>query len=175
METNKQELALQVKTTGAGIIQILTSFTDEQFNTTPSYGGWTAGQVTEHLLLSAGAVEVIAGRTAPTTDRRPDTHLVTIAGVFLDFNTKLQSPDFIIPSDGYHDKEELFNRTKLVWDRLGEGVRLLDLSATCLDFEFPNLGPMTRLEWLWFYVWHSQRHLRQLKNIHAAVAPIPAV
>jgi len=173
MEINKQELAVQAKHTGAGILNNLAGFTDEQFNTIPSYGGWTVGQVTEHLLLSAGVVEVIAGHTAPTTDRQPGAHLATIAGIFLDFNTKLKSPDFIIPSDGYHDKEELVHKTKLVWDKIGEGIRLLDLSATCLDFEMPGLGPLTRLEWLWFYVWHTQRHLHQIKNIHADLGRIP--
>ncbi len=172
MEINKRDLAVQAKQTGGAILNTLAGFTDEQFNTTPSYGGWTAGQVAEHLLLSAGVVEVIAGRTSATTDRQPDANLSTIAGIFLDFTTKLQSPDFIIPAAGVHDKEDLQNKTKIVWDKIGEGVRLLDLSAICLDFEFPGFGTLTRLEWLWFYVWHTQRHLHQLRNIHAAVATI---
>ncbi|GGA98556.1 DinB family protein [Puia dinghuensis] len=170
MQIDKTELAAQVKQTGANIIHTIAAFTGEQFNSTPSYGGWTAGQVAEHLLLSAGVAEVIAGRTSPTTDRQPDTHLAMIAGVFLDFSTKLPSPDYIIPAEGYYDKEEMLNKIKLVWDKIGEGTRLLDLSATCLDFEFPGVGPMTRLEWIWFYVWHTQRHLHQLKNIYASVS-----
>jgi hypothetical protein len=173
MDTNKQTLAAQAKQSGAAILNALGSFTDEQFNLQPAFGGWTAGQVAEHLLLSAGVVETIAGRTTPTTNRQPDIHLALIAGVFLDFNTKLQSPDFTIPSDGYHDKQEYLHKTKIVWDKIGEGIRLLDLSVTCLDFEFPTIGPLTRQEWLWFYVWHTQRHLHQLKNIQAAVAIIP--
>jgi hypothetical protein len=174
MDTSKQALASQVKHTGADIINILASFTDEQFNTQPSYGGWTAGQVAEHLLLSGGVVETISGNTTPTTHRPADEHLTMIAGIFLDFNTKLQSPDFIIPSGGYHDKADHINKTKLVWEKIGEGVRRLDLSVTCLDFEMPTVGHLTRLEWLWFYVWHSQRHLRQINNIRAAVTAVPA-
>ena len=57
---------------------------------------------------------------------------------------------------------------------MGEGIRLLDLSATCLDFEMPGIGALTRLEWLWFYVWHTQRHLRQVKNIYAAITLVTA-
>jgi hypothetical protein len=176
METSKQALLHQAKNTGAETLRLLGNFSEEHFNTQPAYGGWTAGQVAEHLLLSAGVVEVIAGHTTPTNDRQPDTHLPMIAGVFLDFNTKLQSPDFIIPSEGNHDKAQHLAKTKIVWDKIGEGIRLLDLSATCLDFEFPGMGPLTRLEWLWFYVWHTQRHLHQLTNIHAAVThlhPLP--
>ena len=174
MYTSKQELAAQAKQTGSGILSFLNSFPEEQFNTQPPYGGWTAGQVAEHLLLSAGVVEVITGRTAHTTGRQPDAHCAMIAGIFLDFNTKLQSPDMIIPSSGYHDKQEHLDKLKIAWDKIGEGIHLLDLSLTCLDFEFPTVGPLTRLEWIWFYVWHTQRHLHQLKHIHAAVTAVPA-
>jgi hypothetical protein len=169
MNTSKETLIEQAKETSAAFFATLYSFAGEQFNTRPAYGGWTAGQVAEHLLLSGGVVETIAGRTAPTTTRQPDAHCAMIAGVFLDFNTKLQSPDFIIPSAGYHDQQEMIGKLKIVWEKIKEGVRRLDLSVTCLDFEFPTVGPLTRLEWLWFYVWHTQRHLNQLKNIHAAI------
>lgn len=174
MDTSKQALASQAKLTSIDILNILASFTDEQFNVQPSFGGWTAGQVAEHLLLSGGVAEAIAGNTMPTTERHPDAHLPLIAGIFLDFNTKLQSPDFIIPSGGYHDKADHINKTKIVWDKIGEGVRRLDLSVTCTDFEFPTVGHLTRLEWLWFYVWHTQRHLNQLNKIRAAVTAVPA-
>jgi len=170
MDTSKQSLARQAKETGAAILQKLTTFTDEQFNTQPSYGGWTAGQVAEHLLLSGGVVETIAGHTAPTTDRQADARCPIIAGIFLDFSTKLPSPHFIIPAAGYYDKQELISKTKIVWDKIGEGIRLLDLDVTCLDFEFPTMGNLTRLEMLWFYVWHTQRHIHQLNNIQHAVA-----
>jgi hypothetical protein len=168
MDTSKETLIAQAKETSAAFFSTLNGFTEEQFNTQPAYGGWTAGQVAEHLLLSAGVVETIAGHTVPTTHRQPDAHCTMIAGIFLNFNLKLQSPDFIIPSEGHHDKQELIGKLKIVWEKIKEGVRLLDLSVTCLDFEFPTVGPLTRLEWLWFYVWHTQRHLRQMKNIHAA-------
>jgi hypothetical protein len=175
MEINKQELGAQAKQTCAAILEALDGFTNDRFNTVPSFGGWTAGQVAEHLLLSAGVVAVIAGQVTPTTNRRPDAHLDTIAGIFLDFTTKLQSPDFIIPAAEYYDKEEMLTKIKLTWDKIGEGIRLLDLSATCLDFQFPGMGPLTRLEWISFYIWHTQRHLHQLNRIQAALVGHPRI
>lgn len=173
MDTSKQALGPQAKQTGAAILQLLATFNDEQLNTQPAYGGWTAGQVAEHLLLSGGVVETIAGHTEPTTDRQPDARCPIIASIFLDFSTKLQSPDFIIPAGGYYDKQELISKTKVIWDKIGEGIRLLDLDVTCLDFEFPTIGYLTRLEMLWFYVWHTQRHIHQLNRIHHAVTAVP--
>lgn len=174
MDTSKNALAEQAKQTGSAFLDTLASFSDEQFNTQPAYGGWTAGQVAQHMILSGGVAQVITGKTAPTTDGQSDAHCPMIAGIFLDFSTKLQSPDFIIPAGGYHDKQDHLDKLGVIWDKIGEDIARLDLSFTCLDFEFPTVGPLTRLEWLWFYVWHTQRHLRQVNNIHAAVAGVPA-
>lgn len=165
----KKEIAVNIKETCSTLIGVLDSFTEHEFNTVPSQGGWTAGQVAEHLLLSAGVAEVITGRTEETT-RADDEKIAVIGSIFLDFTTRLSSPDFIIPAAGMYDKTEMIDKLKIVWTRLGQAVKLLDLSVTCVDAEFPTLGHLTRLEWIVFYVFHTQRHIRQLKNIHGALS-----
>ncbi|HEV2479657.1 MAG TPA: DinB family protein [Puia sp.] len=164
METNTNELGIQAKQTFTALMETLEAFTPETFNRVPPLGGWTAGQVCEHLLLSAGVVEVIAGKTQ--TPQRPANQKVeAIAAVFLDFNTKLQSPDFVIPAAGDYDQQISIQRLKTAWTKLREAVRLLDLNALCVDFELPVMGQLTRLEWIWFYVFHTQRHVRQLERL----------
>jgi hypothetical protein len=165
---NKEKLATQVGETGTAVIDELNNFSEEQLNVVPFEGSWTGGQVAEHLLKSAGVVEVVFGRTAPTTGRSPDEKVPTLR-IFLDFSIKMKSPDFILPSDGFHARQPLIDQLQKDWDRLEEAVDRLDLSETCLDFEMPNMGHMTRLEWITFYVYHSKRHLHQLKNIHASL------
>ncbi|MBE7179216.1 MAG: DinB family protein, partial [Mucilaginibacter polytrichastri] len=44
-------------------------------------------------------------------------------------------------------------------------ARDMDLSMLCLGFDFPGLGFLTRYEWLYFNIYHTQRHIRQLRNI----------
>jgi hypothetical protein len=165
---NKEKLSMQVEQTGAAVIDELNLFSEEQLNIVPFEGSWTGGQVAEHLLKSAGVVEAIFGRTAPTTDRAPDEKIPTLR-IFLDFSIKMKSPDFILPSDGFHARQPLIDQLQKDWERLGEAVDTLDLSETCLDFEMPNVGHMTRLEWISFYVYHSKRHLHQLRNILASL------
>jgi hypothetical protein len=164
METNKNELGLQAKQAYTDLMETLKAFTPENFNRVPPLGGWTAGQVCQHLLLSGGAVEVIAGRTEPP-QRPADQHVEAIAAVFLDFTIKMQSPDFVVPAAGEYDQTDMIERLKTVWSKLKEGVRLLDLGALCMDFEFPTVGHLTRLEWIWFYVFHTRRHIRQLQRL----------
>jgi hypothetical protein len=159
---------MEIKETCSALLQILDAFSDQEFNTVPPCGGWTPGQVAEHLLLSAGVVEVISGRTVAAT-RPPDEKVAGIAAIFLDFTTKLSSPDFIIPAEGHYDKQEIMNRLRVVWTKLAAAVKLLDLSVVCLDFEFPGSGTLTRLEWIKFYIFHTRRHIAQLHRIYASM------
>jgi len=163
-----QKLSKQVEETGAAVIDELNLFSEEQLNLVPFAGSWTGGQVGEHLLKSAGVVQVVFGRTAPTTDRAPDEK-VPMLRIFLDFSIKMKSPDFILPSEGFHARQPLIDGLQKDWQRLGEAVDTLDLSETCLDFEMPGVGQLTRLEWVSFYVYHSKRHLHQLRNILASL------
>ena len=164
MEYNKNELLTQARQTFTALMETLEAFTPDNFNRVPPLGGWTAGQVAEHMLLSAGVVEVIAGQTE-TTQRPADEKVGAIAAIFLDFSIKLQSPDFIIPAEKTYDQREMIDRLKTVWSKLKEGVRILNLNVLCTDFELPGMGRLTRLEWIWFYVFHTQRHLRQFNRL----------
>ncbi len=50
--------------------------------------------------------------------------------------------------------------------KITEAIKTLDLSATCTVFELPGFGEFTRSEWIWFAIYHTQRHTHQLKNIY---------
>lgn len=156
-------LKAQVRETGTAIIEELEQFSEQQLNTIPFEGSWTAGQVGEHLLKSGGAVEVVFGR-AIATERAPDEKIPMLS-IFLDLSIKMQSPDFILPSDGFHPKQQLIDGMQECWAGVRKAVDTLDLAETCLDFEMPMIGVLTRFEWISFYVFHTQRHLHQLKKI----------
>jgi hypothetical protein len=54
---------------------------------------------------------------------------------------------------------------KDTWTGLARAAKTQDLHATCLDFEMPTVGTLTRIEWLSFAVVHTQRHIWQLKKM----------
>src|SRR5690349_9079259 len=117
--SNKEKILTYLDRTTNDLIEILSSFNKEQFNILPVEGSWTAGQVAEHVLKSeSGLSRVLTGKTGPT-NRSPDAKNDILQSTFLDFSTKLKSPDFIIPSAGPHNKELLIqnineNRVKLI-------------------------------------------------------------
>ena len=164
MEKIDQQLVTEVEETGSTLLRVLAAFSEQQLNTVPFAGSWTGGQVAEHLIKSGGVARTIYGKVAPA-GRQPDEKVGPIKGVFLDLTTKLQSPDFIVPSEGPHSKRDVMDPLADIWEGLGKAVGELDLTQECQDFELPVMGKLTRLEWIWFYVAHTQRHSHQLKNI----------
>jgi hypothetical protein len=172
MSINRHTLTTEIRQTCIELIGSIERFNESQFNTVPFQGGWTCGQVAEHLLLSAGGVEVIAGQTSPT-QRPADEKTGALAAIFLDLNIKLQSPDFIVPAPGPYDKAEMMTKLRTAWTRIDQAVCLLDLTVTCVDADFPGLGALTRLEWIKFYIFHTQRHQRQINRIYDGLSLRP--
>jgi hypothetical protein len=143
----------------------LSSIPSGQFNTVPFPGSWTAGQVGEHLQLSAATVlEAINGPVQPT-ERDPSEMAQQIEDLFLDFGTKLKSPDFIQPSAEPKNRERLLHSLKEAMREIRVAVDREDLTASCVGFEFPVFGVLTRLEWITFILAHVRRHVHQLDTI----------
>jgi hypothetical protein len=153
----------ELKDTKAALLQAISSVSDNRFNTVPFKGSWTAAQVADHLLKAVGTA-VLYGKTKPT-ERKPDEKAAETAKLFLNMDIKMKSPDFILPSEDEQDKQVIFNRAETTFSKLIEAAETLDLSLICLDFEIPGFGEFTRLEFIWFYIVHTQRHINQLKNI----------
>jgi uncharacterized protein YndB with AHSA1/START domain len=173
-ELNKNELLRSLKNTKVELLQALSLFNEEEFNTIPFEGSWTAGQVGEHLLKSApGIIKILLGNTEPTT-RPVDEKVKTLEFIFLDFTKKAKSSKSIWPSDDHKEKEKLIGDLKAIMEEI-ENTLLLDLSPTCTDFPFPTLGEMTRWEWINFVMCHTKKHTWQIQNIYKSIKDKQAV
>lgn len=148
------------------LLEIILLFDNEQFNRVPFEGSWTAGQVCDHLYKSeSGLTEVWRGNVKQTT-RASDANIATIESIFLNFEEKLKSPDFIIPSNGWIDKDEIYEALKSNRNEIIRVAKEIDLSLVYTDFDFPGIGALTGIEWISFINAHVIRHTRQLKNIY---------
>ena len=161
----EKELANEIEHTADELLRVIDRFAQSAFNTAPFEGSWTPGQVVEHVALYAsGILRTVEGSTGPT-ERDPGQMVAPIREMFLNFNTKMQSPDFILPSDGPKDKSAMMQALKESFTGMARVARSEDLLVTCLGFSMPTVGHMTRLEWLSFVVVHTQRHIWQLKKM----------
>lgn len=162
------DILTRVKGVTDELISILSSFSPEDINKKPFEGAWSAAQVGEHLYKSYGVVDILKA-PVKKTDRAPDQNIESIKNMFLNFDVKMRSPEFIIPSAGTIEKEVLINSLKERTSKIVEISEPLELSETCVGFSIPGSDAFTRLEWLHFILFHTQRHIHQLKKIQEKV------
>lgn len=167
---DRQQLLLDLDQTESDFYDILAAFEPEQINVVPFEGSWTPGQVGEHILMAEGGIpETLLGPTS-YTDRPIDEHVPLLKSIFLDFEAKYKSPEFIIPSPGPHDQEKLLTTFREQRAEIKRIAAEEDLTVTCTSFAFPQVGELTRWEWLQFALCHSKRHTHQLRNIFEKVS-----
>lgn len=160
-----EQLKKDIKNTNEELIKTISLFTDEQFNKIPIERSWTGGQVADHLVISdTGTTSLLSDKTS-ATERDPEKNIEVLKKIMLDFSSKMKNPEFNTPSNGTHDKEKLIAQFKSNEEKQLEAIDNMDLTESCVSFPLPNMGVMTRIEWLYFNIYHKQRHIHQLKNI----------
>lgn len=148
-----------------GTIALIESANENSINQIPFKRSWTAAQTARHLVKAGTDMPSLFAAKAPAANRQPDERAAELKDILLDFDKKMESPEFIIPENKNYTKEELINDT--------ENIRkeTMNVLATAKLDEIPTLqegNPLkdyTKLELLHFAVYHTQRHNRQIKNI----------
>ncbi|MBB5394743.1 DinB family protein [Mucilaginibacter sp. AK015] len=167
---NIEQANIETAQTFDELLAGLSSITDEQANTVPFAGSWTAAQVAQHVILSAGSFVELLNGPVTDTNRDPEAGVEQLKSIFLDFDTKLKSPDFIIPEDKIYQKQQLIEKLQLIKTNLLQAIDTLDVTKTCKAFEMPVMGYITRAEAITFTIVHTKRHVHQIKRIAAALA-----
>lgn len=143
-------------------MQLVQDEKEETLNTVPFVNSWTAAQVLIHITKSNRAIAQGLQMHGLPAERDPEQNTDHLKKIFLDFKAKYNAPDFIIPEDGYHSKEQIINALELSIRNLQTGRNETDLSEI---IDLPIFGEITKLELLHFVLYHTQRHIHQLKNI----------
>ena len=77
----------------------------------------------------------------------------------------MESPDFVMPPKNSYKKEKLLRSLEDIRNSIRNAILTLDLTKTCISFEIPGSGFLTRIEAIVFVIYHTKRHIEQLKNI----------
>ncbi|MGN6212252.1 DinB family protein [Parafilimonas sp.] len=161
-QINTEVLFRSLDATSHELMQLVQDEKEEILNTVPFVNSWTAAQVLIHITKSNKAIAQGLQMHGLPAERNPEQNTDHLKKIFLDFKAKYNSPDFIIPEDGYHNKEQIINALELSIRNLQTGRNETDLSEI---IDLPIFGEITKLELLHFVLYHTQRHIRQLKNI----------
>lgn len=123
---------------------------------------WTAAQLISHVTKSNNAISQALNMEGKTDGRDPCERVPELKKMFLDFTVKFNSPEFIRPKPDSYEKEGLISDLKKSIGQLKELRSKINLSEI---ISLPAFGEITKLELLHFVLYHTQRHIYQLKNI----------
>lgn len=150
------------------LLQSFAHFSPENFNEKPSETAWSAAELAEHLLK----VETTANkalRSQSEAPGRPFDEKVAFLKMKMEDEAKRQAPEPVRPSAAAKDFAGTIAQLKEQREALKSAVETFDLTEACVGLPHPVAGVMTRIEWVYFVIHHTDRHLRQLKQIEEKV------
>lgn len=147
------------------LLKTLQDFPEAAFNKKPRKDKWSIGQVADHLLKTeVNTLRMLTQEVEPS-DRNPEQKIEDIREQFLNFNKKFKAFGPIVPDDSSKEKQEMIDRLQDNRQRLSSIIDIEDLTGLITAFEHPLFGSLTRVEWLYFQIYHSRRHCQQIKII----------
>jgi hypothetical protein len=145
----------------------LSEVPDELSAVKPDSETWSALECMEHItVVEKGLLNVLAMELTDTAPERMGMEKIRAA--LANREMRVSAPEFILPKGRFaslREAEERFFRQR---------EKLLDMVNAKVHehdgvFPHPMLGPMTKLEWIYFTLAHTERHLFQIKDAVALV------
>lgn len=162
---DKLQLLSDLEISTLQLLQCLSNFDKEKFNFSPDGKTWSAAQIAGHLLmLEVIANKALKGETIPT-NRPPDEKINLIKTVMSDVNTKRIAPEVVQPSAELKDPQLMIEQIKFQRELLKKTISEMEMTEACVSFKHPGIGTLTRLEWVYFTIFHTERHLQQLQRL----------
>ena len=166
----KEELLKGFEQSTDNLTDQLAAFDAKKFAIKPAPDKWSAFQVADHILLvDRVMVKVMSGFCA-TAPRDPFAKKQMIEDNMNDLDKKFISPEFILPSDTAVDKDAIISDILKERAMIRNLIMVSDITEVCLDSKHPGFGQLTRAEWVYFNICHTNRHAKQLERTAAAVA-----
>ena len=151
------------------LVQQLQQFTPAAFVIKPNEQCWSAAEVAEHLLIVSKNVTRVLQADGAVPDRAPDAKLAVIQEALLDRATRREAPDNVRPTGSMQDQQELITGLQKQMQLLAQVVEEKEQNELCAIYPHPRLGRLTRLEWAYFIVYHTERHCKQMEDIRSQV------
>jgi len=155
----KQEVVAAINESTNDLLSLISPLTEEKFNASPFEGSWTSAQLIEHIRksdLGMAKALISAG-----TGNRESEKINNLQQIFLNFERTFDAPEFIIPEDKKYNKKESIKSLEEGRDKIAQLANTVDLTEVVPN---PILGDLTKSEYLHFIVYHTKRHIHQLKN-----------
>ena len=143
------------------LTDLMLSVDEDKVNTIPYDGSWTAPQLLRHVTKSINGMTKAMHLDAKPAERNPGERIEELKKIFLNFSKKLTQPDFIVPEELIYEKQSSIEELNKSFNRFKESAVNANLDDLVVGLP---LGPITKLEIIHFVLYHTQRHLHQMKR-----------
>ena len=120
-------------------MKLISSVDEKDINTIPFENSWTPAQLTDHVTRSINGMGEALNMPGKITDRQPDEKTNQFKNMFLNFNSKMKSPPFILPVKDVYEKDTLINKLKVASKKFIETGKTVNLT------EVLDLTPFGRI------------------------------
>ena len=148
------------------LTDLMLAVDEDKINTIPYDGSWTAPQLLRHVTKSINGMTKAMHMDAKPAERNPGERIEELKKIFLNFSKKLTQPDFIVPEELIYEKQSSIEELNKSFNRFKESAVNANLDDLVVGLP---LGPITKLEIIHFVLYHTQRHLHQMKKICEAL------
>jgi hypothetical protein len=162
VEIDTKELFIRLDMAWRELHRLISSMQENVINTVPFANSWTVAQLIMHIAKSNNAIAQGLDMPGKPATRQPDEGVLQLKKTFLDFTIKFQSPDFITPENKQYKKDEIMTSLATSIKRLKDRRASTDLTTVITLKVFDEI---TKLELLYFVLYHTQRHIHQLRSI----------
>jgi len=163
---NTKELFTSLDAIWEEMLSLVSSTNGSDINAIPFEGSWTTAQLATHVTKSNKAIAQGLHIEGKPAHRNLEEGVPHLKKMFLNFETKFKSPEFIVPENKQYDKEAVVAALNASIEQLKEAAIKVNLAEI---INLPVFGEITKLELLHFVLYHTQRHIHQLKGILKAL------
>ncbi|GAA0555553.1 hypothetical protein GCM10009415_41930 [Chitinophaga japonensis] len=132
---------------------------------------WSIMDCAEHMLIAEQQVaSTLQGPAEPVKDRAPNSKVAQISQSFMDFDKRL----FVLGEPptlegGYKDIATFSNAFRHNRECIKAILAKEPADWLCRGTEHASFGYMTRMEWVYYLIYHTERHLQQIHRIEASL------
>ncbi|HEV7333350.1 MAG TPA: DinB family protein [Flavisolibacter sp.] len=161
---NKEVILAEWQQITDRLLTLILSFSPETFNQKATEASWSPAQIAEHLWkVDLSTAQALKSETIPT-NRSPDQKIALIKEA-MDSDTKRIAPEMVKPSGMEYEPRVIARKISEQREVVKGMIIALDLTEACRVYKHPSLGTMTRLEWVYFDIYHAERHMRQMQGL----------
>ncbi len=147
------------------LAECLSDISDAQSKRIPKEGKWCIHQILEHLYITETAVFELCAVQGKHTVRSPFEKIISIRNYFGDHSKEYTSMDMLVPCDSDKTCADFLDHIKKIRVQLIEEDETRAWSEEYTAFKHPLTGYMTRYEWVYFNIYHIDRHTHQIRSL----------